>query len=284
MRSCRPKSRRPATTIQGSPCRSQARSSAARSPTRTRPPAKPARSRHRRTVPVRESRMFCRLGPTRVHTAEESSFSAHEVARTHVESGRLHPRSRLDPRPVPGLAGACHPSLPGSHVHVCKRVKTRPECANPRRNPTPHLRLVRRERRNGDVVLGAGRCVSRKRLRHGQRPGRRVEDRPQRPTTRSALGAHRATQDKPHRQQGDQTKLRAQEPPFIPPDEANLTLAEPRDNHPARYPGTPGQARSRPHRGTAAQRARIRAERPTVPARLSPLDRPRWHARGVAFP
>ena len=92
-----------------------------------------------------------------------------------------HVRTRGDARRMPGVAGGCHPARPGREVHLRHRVKAGAERPDTPRLVRTERGLVRDERRDRDVVLGARRSALGE-LRRQPEPVRGgVEDRPQRP-------------------------------------------------------------------------------------------------------
>ena len=112
------------------------------------------------------------------------------VAEADVVAGGRHPPPRLDTGLVPRIAGRGDPGGPAGDADLRECVERRPERADAPGLVGSQLRLVVRERRNGDVVLRAG---GRRRCQPGGEAApvrRRVEDGAERPALSRAQRPH----------------------------------------------------------------------------------------------
>src|SRR5205085_7825897 len=117
----------------------------------------------KRPVPVKEAmhevtRVLAR-GTTALPHARAELIHRPGVTLRNVKAGGGHILPRLDPRLVPGAATARNPRTPGRHVDLSKGMEVRPKRTDPRRLVGSLLRLVVRERRDGDVVLRTRGCT-----------------------------------------------------------------------------------------------------------------------------
>ena len=106
------------------------------------------------------------------------------VAGRRVESRSCHPLARERPCVGEGARAGCDPARPARVADLVDRVEARPERPDLRGLPASRLRLVRGERRDGDVVLGAGGGELRERRREAKPVRLGVEDDARRPAAR----------------------------------------------------------------------------------------------------
>src|ERR671918_459064 len=78
-------------------------------------------------------------------------------SESHVISGLGHTLARRHAGLVPRAARALHPAGPGGEVDLRHRVEVPPQRPDPPGLVAAEGRLVSHERRDGDVVLRAGR-------------------------------------------------------------------------------------------------------------------------------
>ena len=197
--------------------------------------------------------MFARALPVPCRTADESSFSAQRVAGRDVVARGGHAPSRLDARLVPGAAGRGDPGGPAGDVDLRERVEGRPERADPARLVRTQLRLVGRERRDGDVVLRARRRRRRQLRRQAQPVRRRVEDGAERPAVRGSRVRERAAVGRARSRGAASPRASAIEP-------AAATTQPPDRRSPSTATTTGAQHEQSPHHANPLQAREQRAE------------------------